>query len=116
MKSSGLFLLIFFWFGMSTLYAEGVGANIFSTGHTRLSLSGGYGVWNNRDYGIAGLGAGYYLMDGLEAGVVGKLGSGTPHTYIPSAPKYATRFINWIRTNLISEGSTSDLSMTIFHL
>jgi hypothetical protein len=58
---------------------------IFSQGKTRLSVSAGYGTWNNNDYGIVGLGAGYYLMDGLEAGVNGEAWLGSkPHLYSAS--------------------------------
>ena len=71
-----------------TICAAGVrvdaqaGATIFSQGRMRLSLEGGYGVWNNNSYGILGLGAGYYLLDGLEAGLDGEAWLGSkPHLY-----------------------------------
>ena len=68
--------------GGSTLYAQGVGASVFSEGHTRLSVAGGYGTWNDHDYGIAGLGAGYYLMHGFEVGLDGEAWFGNaPHLY-----------------------------------
>jgi hypothetical protein len=61
------------------------GATIFSQGKTRLSISAGYGVWNNNDYGIVGLGAGYFLADGLEAGLDGEAWLGSkPHLYSAS--------------------------------
>jgi len=60
-------------------------ATIFAQGKTRLSVSAGYGSWNNNDYGIVGLGAGYYLIDGLEAGVDGEAWLGSkPHLYSAS--------------------------------
>ena len=59
-----------------------VGASVFSQGHTRLSVGAGYGSFNNKDYFILGLGAGYYLFDGLEAGVSGEGWMGSkPHIY-----------------------------------
>jgi hypothetical protein len=48
------------------------GTNLFAGGRTRLSLTGAYGRANDQNYGVVGLGAGYFLMDGLEAGVDGE--------------------------------------------
>src|SRR6266436_7481161 len=57
-------------------------ATVFAQGKSRLSVSGGYGTWNNQDYGIVGLGAGYFLADGLEAGLDGEAWLGSkPHLY-----------------------------------
>ena len=68
---------------LSSAYAEGgVDASLFSQGRTRLSLQGGYGQFNDRDYAIVGLGAGTYLLNGLEAGVDGEAWLGSkPHLY-----------------------------------
>ena len=63
----------------------GVGTTLFAQGHSRLSLTGGYGSVNSKGYGVLGLGAGYYLLDGLEAGVDGEAWVGSkPHIYTVS--------------------------------
>ena len=56
--------------------------SLFARGKMRLALAAGYGSWNNNDYGILGLGAGYYLADGLETGLDGEAWLGSkPHLY-----------------------------------
>ena len=65
---------------LQTSKAE-VGA-AFTQGRSRLSLGGGYGSFNNHSYGVVGIGAGYYVLDGLEAGVDGEAWLGDkPHIY-----------------------------------
>src|SRR5258706_7699683 len=65
----------------ATACADGT-ATIFAQGKTRLSVSAGYGSWNSNDYGIVGLGAGYFIADGLEAGLDGEAWLGSkPHLY-----------------------------------
>jgi hypothetical protein len=56
----------------------GVGTNLFSKGRTRVSATVGTGTAFNDTYTILGLGAGYFLTNGLEAGLDGQawLGSG----------------------------------------
>lgn len=77
----------------SFAWTEGMSADIFSQGHTRLSIEGGYGTWNSHDYGILGLGAGYYVADGLEAGVDGEAWLGNvPHLYSVSPEMRYTFF------------------------
>src|SRR5438445_9701360 len=50
--------------------------------YTTLFRSAGYGTFNNNDYYILGAGAGYYIYDGLEAGVDGNAWLGSkPHLY-----------------------------------
>jgi hypothetical protein len=89
--STFLFMLAAF---AATARADGA-ATIFAQGKTRLSVSGGYGTWNNNSYGIVGLGAGYYLMDGLEAGVDGEAWLGSkPHLYSVS-PEAQYTFYQW---------------------
>jgi hypothetical protein len=59
-----------------------VSTPLFHQGQTRLSLGAGYGSLNNQNYGIVGLGAGYYLIDGLEAGLDSEAWLGSkPHIY-----------------------------------
>ena|SRR5579864_5169424 len=63
----------------------GAGAELFGQGRTRLSISGGYGELNNNGYGVVGVGAGYYLLKGLEAGIDGEAWLGSkPHIYTVS--------------------------------
>jgi len=59
-----------------------VGATVFQQGSTRLSLNVGYGSLNGNDYFIAGAGVGYYIYNGLEAGLDGDAWAGSkPHIY-----------------------------------
>jgi hypothetical protein len=44
-------------------------AGVFSRGQKRMSVVGGWGQSYNDDYLILGVGIGYFLMDGLEAGL-----------------------------------------------
>src|SRR5688572_11362778 len=54
----------------------------FGKGRTRFSLSGGYSSFNDRQYGVVGAGAGYYFLEGLEAGIDGEAWLGDkPHIY-----------------------------------
>ncbi len=60
----------------------GVGTTLFARGQTRLSATVGYGSVNSKDYGVLGLGAGYFLADGLETGIDGEAWVGSkPHIY-----------------------------------
>jgi hypothetical protein len=79
MKRFALMIVLFLL--ASSAFAD-VGASIFAQGKTRLSVSGGYGEWNSRGYGIVGAGAGYNIIDGLEAGLDGEAWIGNkPHLY-----------------------------------
>jgi len=71
---------------LATSYSRAdVSASVFGQGHTRLSLGAGYGSFRDNDYFILGLGAGYYVMDGLEAGLAGEAWMGSkPHIYTVS--------------------------------
>lgn len=63
----------------------GVGTELFGQGRMRLSVSGGYGELNNNGYGVLGVGVGYYLLNGLEAGLDGEAWLGSkPHIYTAS--------------------------------
>jgi hypothetical protein len=54
----------------------------FGQGRTRLSMTGGYGSENSKDYLVLGAGVGYYLVDGLEAGLDSEAWLGSkPHLY-----------------------------------
>lgn len=57
-------------------------APLFSRGRVELLAGGGYGVDNDRSYLILALGGGYYLRDGLSAGVTGEAWLGSrPQIY-----------------------------------
>jgi hypothetical protein len=60
--------------------SSGAAGALFRQGRTRLSVGAGYGVFNKNDYFVLGLGAGYYFIDGLEAGLDGE-------TWIGSQPQ-----------------------------
>jgi len=49
--------------------AQAQDAGPFAKGRKRIGLYGGYGTSFNRNYGIVGAGFGYYVADGLEAGL-----------------------------------------------
>lgn len=49
-----------------------VGTNLFGRGRTRLSVYGGAAGAFNQTYAMLGLGAGYFIANGLEAGVDGE--------------------------------------------
>ncbi len=97
-KYRPFFLPALFLFALAclgTLAKAEAGAAIFAQGRTRLSVAAGYGVWNDKDYGIVGVGAGYYLMDGLEAGLDGEAWLGAkPHLYSVS-PEVRYTFFNF---------------------
>lgn len=87
MRQPLLFLIGISLFLSSAVFSDdlGAGSNIFSQGHTRLSIGGGYGSFHDRDYGIVDVGAGYYILDGLEAGLDGEAWLGSkPHIYSAS--------------------------------
>ena len=77
------YFLIAFILLLSTGRARSqAGSVLFQQGSTRLSVGGGYGTFNDHGYGIVGLGAGYYVMNGLEAGMDGEAWLGAkPHIY-----------------------------------
>ena len=78
----GLAVGSFSWLLLSPLAWGQVGASLFQQGNTRLSVNGGYGSFQSKDYVILGLGAGYYLWKGFEAGVDGEAWMGSkPHIY-----------------------------------
>jgi hypothetical protein len=61
------------------------GEAAFSQGRSRLSLTGGYASVDEKSYLVLGAGAGYYLKDGLEAGLDGQAWLGSkPNIYAVS--------------------------------
>ena len=63
-------------------WASDVETSLFSKGQSSLSLAACYGSFNNKDYAVVGVGAGYYLWDGLQAGLDGEAWLGSkPHLY-----------------------------------
>jgi hypothetical protein len=63
----------------------GVEKSLFGQGRTHASVTGGYASFNNKDYFVLGLGAGYNLLDGLEAGMGGEVWTGSkPNIYTVS--------------------------------
>ena len=48
------------------------GTTGFSQGRSRLSITGGYASTVEKSYLVLGVGAGYYVRDGLEAGLDGE--------------------------------------------
>ena len=76
----------------STAWCDLGGAGIgsyFQQGNKRLSLNAGYGALEfndeTRSYFIIGAGAGYYILNGLEAGIDGQAWLGSkPHLYSAS--------------------------------
>jgi hypothetical protein len=89
--------IVLFIIGFLTI-ASGLQAQVgstFSRGRSRLSISGGYGNFNDHQYGVVGVGAGYYFFDGFEAGVDGEAWLGDkPHIYTvsPEARYIVTQF------------------------
>ena len=66
-------MILSLWFTRQTAWGQvSAGAGFFERGRTRLSVTAGYGSFNDKDYAVLGLGAGYYLWDGLEAGLEGE--------------------------------------------
>jgi hypothetical protein len=59
----------------------------YSQGKSRLSLTAGYGSWDDRDYAVIGAGAGYYLLDGLEVGVDGDAWVGSKPQFYSVSPE-----------------------------
>jgi hypothetical protein len=58
------------------------GETLFQQGQTRLSVEGGYGSFDNNNYLILGAGVGYYVWNGLEAGLDSDAWIGSkPHVY-----------------------------------
>ena len=84
----------------------GIEAPFFQRGRSRLTINGAYARSNNNDYLVLGLGAGYYVMDGLElgAGAEAWLGS-VPHiykvspeaTYVLETPQFKPYFGGFYR-------------------
>ena len=82
MRSARYAILLVLFASFAKQVRAQAGSTIFAQGRTRLSVAAGYGVWNDKDYGIVGVGAGYYLMNGLEAGLDGEAWLGSkPHLY-----------------------------------
>jgi len=70
------------WLSITRADEPAADANFFARGRTTLALAGGYGSFNDRSYGVVGLGAGYYVWNGLEAGLDGEAWLGArPHMY-----------------------------------
>jgi hypothetical protein len=87
--------------GGEALAATGSGASgtPFERGKKRLSVSGGYGGWDDNAYLVLGLGAGYFLADGLEAGLDANAWLGDkPHMYTLS-PSMRYVFYQWPQFN-----------------
>src|SRR5437870_805068 len=81
MRRTARFLVEFVLLGTTEVSAQGVGG-YFGQGRSRLSLTAGYASLNDENYAVVGAGAGYYILDGLEAGVDGEAWLGQrPHIY-----------------------------------
>ncbi len=75
-------LLLFIVFVVAAPVQAQVGASWAAAGRTRLSLTAGYVSSHEKDYAVIGAGAGYYLLNGLEAGLDGEAWMGSkPHIY-----------------------------------
>jgi len=57
------------------------GADLYRKGRARLSLTGGFGRAGSANYGIVGLGGGYYWLDGFETGLDGEVWIGEPRIW-----------------------------------
>ncbi len=83
-KQLGLFIVLMALITLTNSAQALVGA-AFGQGRTRFSLNGGYGSFNDRSYGVIGLGAGYYVLDGWDVGMSGEAWVGDkPHIYAVS--------------------------------
>src|SRR5258708_10624959 len=90
MRNVGRWAAVCLFIGGFPLQAQEVGSS-FLQGRTRFSVTGGYASSNNKSDGVLGIGAGYYLLDGLEAGLDGEAWLGSkPHIYTVSPE---TRYI-----------------------
>lgn len=90
MKRTPLLIVMALW-PLSTSPATAQVGGYFEQGRTRFSLTAGYGSLNEKNYGVVGVGAGYYFLEGLEAGVDGEAWIGNkPHIYTVSPE---TRYI-----------------------
>jgi hypothetical protein len=57
-------------------------SSLFQRGRVEVLAGGGYGVFDSRSYLILALGGGYYLRDGLSAGMTGEAWLGSrPQIY-----------------------------------
>jgi len=67
--------------------ASGEGFSPFQAGSARLSLMFGGGTAFNQNYSILGVGAGYYVADGVEAGFDAALWSGNHPNITEAGPQ-----------------------------
>jgi hypothetical protein len=81
-------------YGGSGSPSIGIGGSLFAKGRTRLSASAGWGSSFNEDYVVLGLGAGYYLMRGLEAGLDSEFWLGSDPTITKVSPQLRYVFDN----------------------
>jgi hypothetical protein len=77
----------------------GVGGSLFEKGRVRLSGSAGWGSSFNQDYVVLGVGAGYYLLHGLEAGLDTEFWLGNDPTISKVSPqlRYVYAYANAIK-------------------
>jgi len=87
MRRIVLTLGVFLIFARAGNAQVGVEKSLFGQGNTRIAASGGYASFNHNDYFVLGLGAGYYLWDGLEAGVSGETWVGSKPTIYTLSPQ-----------------------------
>ncbi len=69
------------------------GKNWFGQGRTRLSIYGGAASNLNQTYGLIGIGAGYFILNGLEAGIDGEVWFGNDPNIYKITPE--VRYVFW---------------------
>jgi hypothetical protein len=67
---------------------------LFQKGRVQLNVGAGYGLFNDHNYFVLGLGAGYYLLDGLEAGIDGEGWWGSQPNQYNVSPNIRYIFLN----------------------
>jgi hypothetical protein len=78
--------LVAFLFIPNESTGQSVTAEPFKKGRARFSFNGGFGTSGSNNYFILGLGAGYYLLEGLEAGVDGQAWLGSKPRFYEVTP------------------------------
>jgi hypothetical protein len=61
-------------------------SRLFRRGVVEFSAGGGYGVYNSNSYWLLALGGGYYLRDGLSAGLTGEAWLGSRPQIFDGSP------------------------------
>jgi hypothetical protein len=69
-------------------------APLMAKGRVEFAAGGGYGADDNRDYLILALGAGYYLQDGLSAGLSGEAWLGSKPQIYDVSPQARCVFLD----------------------